>query len=170
MELQALVLVSRRDLEKFLGLLNFAAKYVPLGRLYLLPLIRWMNLHSSTSCRDALIPLSKEFKLLLAPWRDPEFLALPVPMNPPIPSVEIMTDASLFGWSMVLLPHRVEGAWDQGVWHHSMNWKELKAIHLTLIHFSHHLSGKSVRVLSDNRTALACLRNHGSLASQALLD
>ena len=91
-------------------------------------------------------------------------------MNPPIPSVEIMTDASLFGWSGVLLPHRVEGAWDQGVWHHSMNWKELKAIHLTLIHFSYHLSGKSVRVLSDNRTALACLRNHGSLASQALLD
>ena len=42
---------SRRDMEQIIGLLNFAAYYVQLGRLRLLPLIRWMNRHT-TPCRE----------------------------------------------------------------------------------------------------------------------
>ena len=52
----------------------------------------------------------------------------------------------------------------------SMNWKELKAVHLSLIKFQDQLKGHCVRVLSDSMTALACLRKEGSLASTALWD
>ena len=44
-----------------------------------------------------------------------------------------------------------------------MNWKELRAIFLTLSYFADQLQGKTVRVLSDNTTAIACLRRQGSL-------
>ena len=43
---------SRRDLESLIGLLNFVAEYIRLGRLRLLPLIRWMNHHTSPSSRS----------------------------------------------------------------------------------------------------------------------
>ena len=43
------------------------------------------------------------------------------------------------------------------------NWKELKAIHLTLMHFFPSLINKVVLLLSDNTTALGCLRKQGTL-------
>ena len=49
-----------------------------------------------------------------------------------------------------------------------MNWKELKAIHLSLLHFSKFLRGKVVKILSDNTSALACIRRQGSLSSVPL--
>ena len=81
-----------------------------------------------------------------------------------------MTDASLFGWSGVLLPYRVEGEWPQSLWYHSMNWKELQAILLTVLHFLPRLKGRVVKVWSDNMTALACIRRQGSAHSPALLE
>ena len=95
-------------------------------------------------------------------------LSRPVPMHPPTPVVELMTDASLFGWSGLLLPRRVEDSWGQEVRAFSMNWKELKAIHLSLLHFSKFLRGKVVKILSDNTSALACIHRQGSLSSVPL--
>ena len=91
-------------------------------------------------------------------------------MNIPNPTVEIMTDASLSGWSGVLLPYQVEGSWPIEVFFHSMNWKELKAILLTVRHFVDILRGKSVKVYTDNTTALACIKHQGSLYSPFLWD
>ena len=51
-----------------------------------------------------------------------------------------------------------------------MNWKELKAVHLSLMLFQEELEGSRVRVLSDSMTALSCLRKEGSLVSTALGD
>ena len=51
-----------------------------------------------------------------------------------------------------------------------MNWKELKAVHLSLIFFQEELEGSRVKVLSDSMTALSCVRKEGSLASVALGD
>ena len=162
--------LSRRELESLVGLLNFAAPYLPLGRLYLLPLIVWMNSHTSADFRDLPVPLDVDFGVLLAPWTRRAFLSQSMTMRLPAPTVDIMTDASLDGWSGLLLPHRKEGSWGLESLGMSMNWMELKAIHLTILFFADHLRGRSVRVLSDNTTALACLRRQGSLASEHLLD
>ena len=56
----------------------------------------------------------------------------------------------------------------QSVASQSMNWKELETIRLTLLHFRPLIAGKTIKVLSDNVTALACLKRQGSLASTPL--
>ena len=123
--------LSRRDLERIVGYLNFTAPFRPLGRLYLLPIIQWMNSHSTVHNRDSPLPLDSSLRRILDPWSNQKALSSPVPMHIPNPSEELMTDASLFGWSGVLLPHRVEGGWHRSLWFHSMNWKELQAILLS---------------------------------------
>ena len=162
--------MSRRDLERLVGFLNFTASYLPLGRLYLIPVIEWMNSHTSTGSRDLLIPLDQDLRDALIPWSDMEALSTPVPMHRPPPLVEIMTDASNQGWSGWLLPEEVWGLWGPEDLVQSINWKELKAVHLTLLHFSSHLRGQSVKVLSDNSTVVACIRRQGSVGSPLLWE
>ena len=46
--------------------------------------------------------------------------------------MEIMTDASGYGWCSFLLPNSVRGVWNKTVHYILMNWKELNAIILTI--------------------------------------
>ena len=64
----------------------------------------------------------------------------------------------------------MRGVWDTAQRAMSINWLELKAIHLSLIHFMPLLKGRCVSLRADNSTALACIRRQGSLASPALWD
>ena len=137
------VFFSRRSLESLVGFLNFAAGYLPLGRLYLIPIIVWMNFHTSVESRDLLVPLDEELRSALLPWTDPEYLGKPVPMHLETPSVDIMTDASGYGWGGVMIPFQVRGTWGPSLMGFSMNWKELRAIHLTLTYFANDLEGKT---------------------------
>ena len=159
---------TRRSLESLAGLLNFAASYVQLGRLHLLPIIAWMNLSTLCSNRDTPVPLTPHFKNLVRIWTNQEFLSRCVPMNISLPDLSMMTDASLDGWCGVLLPRKALGTWSPDVQHNSMNWKELMAVCLSLRKFRSTLRGKTVRVLSDNTTTVCCLRRQGSLKSAKL--
>lgn len=161
---------TRRELESFLGLGNFCANYLPLGRLRLLPLVRWVNRHTCVASRDQVVSLSPEFRVLLAHWTSRTYLSSAVPMHLPAPSREIMTDASRQGWGGILLPHSVSGRWSAEDGKNSINWLELKAILLTIEHFAGDLQGRTVRVLADNSTALSCLRRQGSLRSDPLME
>ena len=170
LELQGLLEVSRRELERFVGLANFVGTYLPLGRLRLLPLMRWMHRHTRVATRDRKVPTCQTFKTLLAPWTDREFLSSSVPMHLSSPTRDIMTDASRHGWGGVLLPHCTSGVWTSEDKTHPINWLELKAIQLTLEEFAPQLEGRTVRVLSDSLCALACLRRQGCLRSDPLMD
>ena len=161
---------SRRDLEKLTGVLNFAATYIPCGRLYLLPVIKWMNRRTVPFTRDRQVPIDGKFRSLLAIWQNQDFLRSPVPMHISLPSKEIMTDASLTGWCGVLLPHRVWDLWPRHCSHHQINWLELKAIQLTLWHFRRKVKGHTVLLWCDNMTAISCIRNQGTLYSDPLLS
>ena len=160
---------SRRQLEQLLGLLNFASSLVPLGRLRLRPLIRWMNAHTSTITRDRQVPLGEAFKEVLMIWENPSFLRTPVPMNLPSPTISLMTDAAQSGWAGVILPDKIKGLWNLEEKKLSINWKELKAIELSLRHFLNIVKGKSVLVRTDNTTAVSCILNQGTLRSTPLL-
>ena len=160
--------LTRRDLEKLVGYLNFAAQYLKLGRLFLKPIQAWMEKNTSVWNRDQRVPSNKELREALVPWADPDFLSTPIPMKPRAFNMTLMTDASEDAWGGILQPQKATAAWPiewQGM---SMNWKELKAIHMSIQVFQERLRGQCVRVLSDNMTALACLRREGSLASEAL--
>ena len=160
--------VKRADLESLVGFLGFAASYLPLGRLWVKPLQSWMNLHSSPFARQEEVVLDEAFRDALLPWSDRAFLEASIPIQSGYPSQVLMTDASLWGWGGVVPPYQVHGIWEPEMRNRSMNWLELKAIHLALLHFLPLLKGRCVSLRSDNMTALACIRKQGSLISQDL--
>ena len=160
---------SRRQLETLLGLLSFASSLVPLGRLRLRPLLCWMNDHTSPATRDLSVTLGDSFVEDLRVWQDVAFLGSTVPMAP-LPSLQLMTDASRQGWGGALLPQRVSGVWPQEMQDQSTNWLELQAIFHSLEHFRSTLQGNPVLIMSDNTTAVACIRNQGTQRSSRLLD
>ena len=96
--------MTRRQLEQLLGKLNFAAAYIQLGRMYLLPLMTWMNLRTTDQLRDLPVFLDAQFKERLRVWVDREFLGRSVSLVQDHPSLTLMTDASLDGWCGILLP------------------------------------------------------------------
>ena len=161
---------TRRDLESLLGLLNFAALYLPLGRLHLLPLMQWNNAHTRAKHRDLPVTLPPLFKKLLIPWTDPSFLSQSVSIRLKTPSTILMTDASKSGWGGICLPFATSGHWPMDLRHRSMNYLELKAIQNTIQHFAKTLKGKTVTLLTDNTTAAACIRRQGTLRSPSLLS
>ena len=161
---------SRRQLECLVGLLNFASYYVPLGRLRLRPIVRWMNSNSSAESRDTMIPLDSVVKNLLLKWTDEDLLRSPVPMSLPAPTLHLMTDASRSGWGGVLIPHSTSGTWPDSYHSCSINWLELQAVFLSLLHFLPLLRGRCVQLLSDNTTVIACILHQGSLRSEPLMD
>ena len=158
----------RVELEALVGFLNFAAEFLPLGKLWLKPVIDWVNCHSSPLERKELVEVDEDLRLALLPWSNPKFLEASVPIQLPPPSVTLMTDASMDGWSGVLQPDLVKGFWTQLQLQNSMNWLELKAIHLSLLGFLPQLKGRCICLRSDSRSALSCIRKQGSLASQEL--
>ena len=77
-----------------MGLLNFVAPLVPLGRLHLLTIIVWVNHHTSVAHRDRPVTLDKDILLI---WQSVVYLFLPVPMSLPFPQLFLTADASLWG-------------------------------------------------------------------------
>merc|ERR1739842_203160 len=62
---------TRRDLESLIGQIGFASTFVPLGRLYILPLISWLNSHTSPTSRDSQVTIDNSFTTFLQIWQDP---------------------------------------------------------------------------------------------------
>ena len=160
--------LKRFELESLVGFLNFATAFLPLGKLWMKPLLAWVNSHSTPLNRQERIPTDEALREALLPWADRAFLESSVPMQLGCPSLVLMTDASRWGWGGVLAPHQVCGAWDSAQRALSMNWLELKAVHLSLLHFLPLLKGRCISLRADNTTALACIKRQGSLRSPEL--
>ena len=161
--------LTRRQLEHLVGTLNFASRFVPLGILHLRPLVTWMNLHTAPVSRDLPVPLDSIFKTLLRVWLEMDLSNTSVPMSLPTPSVSLMTDSSLYGWSGIILPHSASGVWPQSYASRSINWLELMAVRLSLEEFLHVVRGRSVLLMSDNTTSIACIQHQGTYRSSDLM-
>lgn len=83
--------------------------------------------------------------------------------------VTLTTDASLFGWGAHLTPHFAQGRWSQRDLKKSINWLELRAIHLALRHFHRLVTGCHVLVLTDNVAAKAHVNRQGGTRSRTLM-
>ena len=163
-------MMTRRQLESLVGLLNFAHPLLPLGRMHLTPIITWMNQHTSPALRDINIPIDASLKEALLPFQEKRYLSTPVSFQQLVPSLDISTDASDHAWSCVLLPFRIQDCWTQWERSRSINWKEVKAIYNTLSFFQDNLSGRVIRIHTDSMVALFCLRRMGSLNSPETND
>ena len=93
-------LFSKRQLESVIGLLSFVAPCLKLGHLYLAPLQTHLKRMRSVE-RDAKLFDPREISEHLANWLDISVLERSVPMgtgDESLPSLVLMTDASIIGW------------------------------------------------------------------------
>ena len=155
------ILYPRKVVARVLGLAMSTSPAVPLAKALSR---RLMNcVHQPFLPWNARIPVPQEARediLLLA---DLISSLRPVPIVPASPSLTIQTDASQSGFGAVLLETgaTVKGPWvlidlPQSI---SINFLELKAVHLALQHFTIPL-GSVVRIQSDNATTVAYLRTY----------
>ena len=155
--------VTRRQLERVVGLINFACTVDPLGRVYLKRVNRHMRRAANAKMRDRQVRLSVPLKHSLRRWLKSDVLSRGIPWIIPQPSLELYTDASQSGWGF----HASNGLQKQGVWSNPLrgchiNIKEMVVIWIALR--SLRLKrGTSIRVHSDNSVVVCCL-NRGGLS------
>ena len=156
---------TRRQLESLVGLLNFAAPLLPLGRLYLAPIIIWMNSHTVPLTRDQSTPVDASLRTALKPFLNRIYLVDHVSCHPPSPSLDLQTDASDYGWSGVIDGHRVRGYWTPLESSAHINVREMKGLFNALKFFHPCLEGKCIRIHTDSMVVLFCLKRQSSLHS-----
>jgi len=159
---------TRRELEALVGLLNFAHPILSLGRMWLQPLILWMNEHSSPAFRDTPFPTDVGLSEALRPFLDAKFLATPISFRPPVPFLDLATDASDYGWSGVIGPITVHDSWTQWEQSNSINWREIRAILNSVSYLQDCLAHRTIRIHTDSMVALFCLKRMGSLHSAGI--
>ena len=137
--------VTRRELEGLIGLIVFFHSVVPLGRMYANPLILWMNKHTSVFARNARVKVNGSLRMLLKPFSQKKFLETKVCFRRILPDLVLMTDASDYGWSGVVLPYCVRDSWSGLEASYSINIKEMLAILHSVMFLKKSLAGKHLR-------------------------
>ena len=160
--------ICRADLEVLVGLVTFSYSVIPIGRMYVSPLLVWMNTHTNPSFRFKQVPVTSVLRELLRPFCRKGFLSQNISFKMLIPDLVVMTDASNFGWSGVILPYCIEDPWSESDSIRHINEKEMLAITYFFRFMSQTLSGKHVAIHTDNNVVLFCLKQMGSLRSPSL--
>ena len=138
---------------------------IPIGRMYATPLIVWMNRHTSASARFAKTGVTASLRELLEPFCENSFLCQKVSFKTLVPDLVLMTDASDYGWSGVILPYVIKDIWWGLDQYRSINEREMLAIAL-FVHFMRFtLAGKHVVIHTDSEVVFYFLRKMGSLRS-----
>ncbi|XP_041484656.1 uncharacterized protein LOC121431212 [Lytechinus variegatus] len=139
-------------------------------RLYMRPFQRHLLRYYSPGV-DSLhsrIPLPLTIRRSLAPWTRPAFVAQGKPLQTPLPSASVTTDASLSGWGGHCEGEMVSGDWAYpGALPH-INVLEMQAVSNALRHFQHKLIGRTVLVRTDNRSVAAYINRQGGTRSNSL--
>lgn len=151
---------SKRDLLSLIGTLSFAAKVVPAGRTFLR---RMIDLSTSVSSLEEVIPLSQPFRLDLewwhkfaTPWNGRSFFLLPGWV--PAPDLHLFTDSSgTIGFGAYCQGEWFNGRWTQAQLQRSIQWKELYPIVLSAAVWGHRWSTLRIRLLCDNQAVAHCL-------------
>ena len=116
------------------------------------------------------IPLSCQLVPQLEWWLNSVNLLKGVPFRPPIPTMQLFTDASTEGWGAHLLDLTASGKWSPQEQMEHINALELLAIHKAVLRFQDQLRHQTVMIATDNSTVLGYLRNQGGTKSDNLLQ
>uniref|UniRef100_A0A0A9YMB8 Putative enzymatic polyprotein n=1 Tax=Lygus hesperus TaxID=30085 RepID=A0A0A9YMB8_LYGHE len=157
---------SLKSAQILIGVLNFAAFAVPLGRLHL----RWIQIATRPLRRvrpRQLLPLSERVLGELRWWQ--ENLRHSSSFHPPVNRVFLSTDASDRAWGAEISGTHIQGLWSrvQQSWH--INRKELYAVRAAILSSSSRLRNCTVVLQTDNKTVAAYIRKQGGLRSATLL-
>jgi len=159
--------ITRRQLEKIVGLINFACVASPLGRIYLKRVNRYLRALARRRLRDIPVLLSQEFRAKLLFWLKLQVLKSHVPWRTPPPSVELLTDASNKGWGFHTSDRQQgKGQWKSPINSFHINVKEFVAVWIPLQN-CHWRKGMSIKLHLDNTSVVNCL-NRGDSKSWTL--
>ena len=156
--------------QRLLGLLAATERLVPQGLLRMRPIQIYLrqNWHQHSQSQNYPVPVSLQIKQHLQWWLGYHNVMTGIPIVSPEPQLEIFTDASLFGWGAHLDRQVISGVWteDQSLLH--INWLEMEAVRLALLHFQAILPHKVVLIASDNTTVVAYINRQGGTKSDTL--
>lgn len=158
--------ISLKELQSLVGLLNFASFVIPRGRLNHRATLNFLNTlpENATSTRFVLPPTVLEE---MHWWIQNSHLSTLIHIPPP--THFLTTDASDTAWGAQLDNQAISGVWHPEEQNLHCNLKELLAILKVLETHAVGMSGGSVLIQSDNRSAVAYLRNEGGTKSQSLM-
>lgn len=159
--------VSLKELQSVVGLLNFASFVVPRGRLNHRATLRFLSKlpENPTSTRFVLpFTVREEMNWWI------QNCDLSTLIHVPPPTHFLTTDASDTAWGAQLDNQAISGVWQPEEQNLHCNMKELLAILKVLETQAACMSGGCVLIQSDNRSAVAYLRNEGGTKSQSLMD
>uniref|UniRef100_A0A1E1WRT6 RNase H type-1 domain-containing protein n=1 Tax=Pectinophora gossypiella TaxID=13191 RepID=A0A1E1WRT6_PECGO len=156
---------STFKLQSIVGWLNFVSFVVSYGRLHFRNLLNLMR----QSVREQVpIPATEAGRADLLWWKT-HYNDMSDIWPPPVTQF-IVSDASDLGWGAYVNGYHIKGTWTDCEKLLSTNMKELLTIHFILKEFAPHCRGETVLIQSDNRTALAYLRNQGGTRSDNLMS
>ncbi|XP_053138354.1 uncharacterized protein LOC128339002 [Hemicordylus capensis] len=167
------ILLSHRSpllsLARLLGLMVSTLEAVPWASLHLRDL-QWFLLRYQAYIsrrRNIAIALPPQVQKSLLWWTRTQNLSVGKGFLEQ-PKLIVTTDASNRGWGAHCLQHSAQGRWDSHEQSHSINWLELRAIRLALLHFQPLVQGQDVLVKTDNTTAKAHVNRQGGTRSLSL--
>eukprot|EP00079_Xenopus_tropicalis_P015415 XP_004913005.1 PREDICTED: uncharacterized protein LOC101734416 [Xenopus tropicalis] len=154
---------------KVLGVMVSTIEAVPFAQHHLREL-QW-NILASWKRKSLLqeIRLSRQTRASLTWWLQANNLSLGKPLGEPRWHI-LTTNASLFGCVATLEGQAAQGQWSPEEKILPINLLEIRAIRLGLLHWQHDLTGKAVKVQSDNSTAVEYINHQGGTRSRAALN
>ncbi|XP_061482234.1 uncharacterized protein LOC133384332 [Rhineura floridana] len=156
-------------LARALGMLVSTIHIVPWARAHTRQL-QWALLpfqHDIANSNHRAIPLSPTLRLSFRWWTRVQHLTQGTPFREPHRTV-ITTDASLLGWGAHCNSQFVQGVWNTAEQTQNINWLELKAVHLALLHFQSLFHLDHVLIRTDNTCAKSHLNRQGGTRSRPL--
>ncbi|XP_068205375.1 uncharacterized protein [Palaemon carinicauda] len=153
--------VSRRALERVLGLHQFASVTDLLLKAKLKDINRFWRKRATIRLRDKISKIPSILIERLRPWSKPENLSKSVPLQFPPPQVTIHTDAFLSGWGGYHKQRMFQGSLSPAMKHFHINVLEAMAVLLTLKRLSPPRS-THVRIVSDSTAVVHCINRGGS--------
>ena len=159
------------ELSQIIGLLVSSLPAVQYGLLH----YRHLEIDKNIALRHSkgnyyyIMQLSPEAKADLIWWAD-NVLVAENPISHGKVDVEVMCDVSKKGWGAVCNKITAQGHWATDEQSKHINELELLAIKFALKSFEPQLSGKHVKVFSDNTTAVCYVNSKGRTKSPSCND
>ncbi len=151
--------VTAKSYLSLLNCQNNACDVVPLGTLHLCPLQFYLKCFWRAH-RDSLfliIHLDPLLSKVFAWWENKENLVQGTPLHPEVPSVTILTDASQIRCGH-MGDQTISGLWSPTETSFHINVLKMRAVILTLKHFTPTITGKCVLIISDNTTVVSYIK------------
>ena len=158
--------VSKRQLERVVGTLNFNSYFTQSGRSKFVELVKIFNSHFVFRMdRDSKEVVPLELRNTLSFWLKEQAL-LPRNLLKPVLQATLWIDASKTGWGGVVScqddVQTTQGLWNDWEFQLNSNNKELLAVLRSVEKFPVELFQKDIVVYSDNRTAISTISKCGS--------